>query len=50
VEPQGTLYLPLLVVEVLSPSTKARHVRIKRDLYERSGVRHYLCCTRSPGR
>lgn len=42
VEEQGTVHPPLLVVEVQSPSTKARDVRIKRDIYERSGVPAYL--------
>jgi Uma2 family endonuclease len=42
VEEQGTVLPPLLVVEVQSPSTKARDVRIKRDIYERSGVPSYL--------
>ena len=32
---------PDLVVEVLSPVTKRRDVGIKRDLYERAGVREY---------
>ncbi|HKH43915.1 MAG TPA: Uma2 family endonuclease [Thermoanaerobaculia bacterium] len=35
---QGT---PDLVVEILSPSTRRRDEGIKRDLYERSGVREY---------
>jgi Uma2 family endonuclease len=30
-----------LVVEILSPSTKRRDQRLKRDLYERVGVREY---------
>jgi Uma2 family endonuclease len=42
VEQQGTVLPPLLVVEVQSPSTKAKDVRIKRDIYERSGVPAYL--------
>ena len=32
---------PDLVVEILSPSTRARDLRQKRDLYERSGVKEY---------
>lgn len=32
---------PDLVVEILSPSTKRRDQRLKRDLYERVGVREY---------
>ena len=32
---------PDLVVEILSPGTSRRDVGIKRDLYERSGVREY---------
>jgi len=32
---------PDLVVEILSPSTRRRDVRLKRDLYERVGVREY---------
>ena len=32
---------PDLVIEVLSPSTKSRDRRLKRDLYERVGVREY---------
>ena len=32
---------PDLVVEILSLSTRARDLRQKRDLYERSGVREY---------
>jgi Uma2 family endonuclease len=32
---------PDLVIEVLSPSTKSRDIRLKRDLYERVGVREY---------
>ncbi|HKH43914.1 MAG TPA: Uma2 family endonuclease [Thermoanaerobaculia bacterium] len=35
---QGT---PDLVVEILSPSTRRRDEGLKRDLYERSGVREY---------
>lgn len=35
---QGT---PALVVEILSPSTRKRDKRIKRRLYERTGVREY---------
>jgi Uma2 family endonuclease len=42
VEKQGTVHPPLLIVEVQSLSTKARDVRIKRDIYERSGVCSYL--------
>jgi Uma2 family endonuclease len=32
---------PALVVEVLSPSTRKRDLGIKRDLFERGGVREY---------
>jgi len=32
---------PDLVIEILSPSTKSRDMRLKRDLYERVGVREY---------
>lgn len=32
---------PTLVVEVLSPSTRRRDVGIKRQLFDRSGVREY---------
>lgn len=32
---------PDLVVEILSPSTKQRDQRLKRDLYERVGVGEY---------
>jgi Uma2 family endonuclease len=32
---------PDLVIEVLSPSTRSRDLRLKRDLYERVGVREY---------
>jgi Uma2 family endonuclease len=32
---------PALVVEVLSPSTRKRDVGIKRDLFDRGGVREY---------
>jgi Uma2 family endonuclease len=32
---------PDLVIEILSPSTKSRDQRLKRDLYERAGVREY---------
>ncbi len=35
---QGT---PALVVEILSPSTRQRDREIKRQLYDRSGVREY---------
>ncbi len=35
---QGT---PDLVIEILSPSTQSRDRGIKRDLYERAGVREY---------
>lgn len=33
---------PDLIVEVVDPTTAARDLREKRDLYERSGVREYL--------
>ena len=32
---------PALVVEVLSPSTRRRDQGIKRDLFDRAGVREY---------
>ena len=32
---------PALVVEVLSPSTRRRDLGIKRDLFDRAGVREY---------
>ncbi len=32
---------PALVVEVLSPSTRRRDLGIKRQLYDRGGVREY---------
>lgn len=32
---------PDLVVEILSPSTRSRDRRLKRDVYERSGVEEY---------
>jgi len=32
---------PDLVIEILSPSTKSRDRKLKRDLYERVGVREY---------
>ena len=33
---------PDLVVEILSPSTRSRDERLKRDVYRRTGVREYL--------
>ncbi len=33
---------PALVAETLSPSTAAKDRRIKHDLYEAEGIRHYL--------
>jgi len=35
---QGT---PALVIEILSPSTGSRDRKIKRELYDRTGVREY---------
>ena len=32
---------PDLVVEILSPGTRSRDLRLKRDVYERTGVREY---------
>jgi Uma2 family endonuclease len=32
---------PALVVEILSPSTRRRDLGIKRDLYDKFGVREY---------
>jgi Uma2 family endonuclease len=32
---------PDLVVEILSPSTRSRDERLKRDVYQRTGVREY---------
>lgn len=33
--------MPDLVVEILSRSTAQRDLRVKRDIYERNGVREY---------
>ena len=33
--------VPDLVIEILSPSTRSRDKRLKRDLYERVGVKEY---------
>jgi Uma2 family endonuclease len=39
--PQNVRGAPALVVEILSPGTRKVDERIKRDLYERAGVREY---------
>jgi len=38
---RGCIGSPDLVVEILSPATAAKDLKIKRDLYERHGVREY---------
>ena len=38
---RGCLGAPDLVVEILSPYTAAKDMKIKRDLYEKHGVREY---------
>lgn len=38
---RGCLGAPELVIEILSPSTAAKDLKIKRDLYERHGVKEY---------
>ena len=38
---QGCLGAPDLVIEILSPATAAKDLQIKRDLYERHGVKEY---------
>ena len=38
---RGCLGAPDLVIEILSPDTAAKDMKIKRDLYEKHGVREY---------
>ncbi len=38
---RGCVGAPDLVVEILSPSTAAKDLKIKRSLYEKNGVREY---------
>ena len=38
---RGCVGAPELVIEIISPSTAARDLKIKRDLYEKHGVREY---------
>lgn len=38
---KGILGAPDFILEVLSPSTSARDMRMKRDLYDKKGVREY---------
>lgn len=38
---RGCLGAPDLVVEILSPATAAKDLKIKRDLYERHGIKKY---------
>lgn len=38
---RGCLGAPDLVIEILSPYTAAKDMKIKRDLYEKHGVREY---------
>lgn len=39
--PRNLQGAPDVVVEILSPSTRSRDLRLKRDVYERSGVAEY---------
>lgn len=39
--PKNVQGAPALVIEVLSPSTRRRDLGIKRDLFDRAGVREY---------
>jgi Uma2 family endonuclease len=39
--PRNVQGAPALVIEVLSPSTRKRDLGIKRDLFDRGGVREY---------
>lgn len=48
VEEQGTVLPPLLVVEVLSPSTRRVDLRRKREIYESTGVQTYLLLDPKP--
>ena len=41
VTPKNLQGAPDLVVEILSPSTRSRDQRLKRDVYERTGVEEY---------
>lgn len=38
---RGCVGAPDLLVEILSPSTAAKDLKVKRDLYERHGVKEY---------
>jgi len=38
---RGCKGAPELIIEILSPSTAAKDLKIKRDLYERHGVKEY---------
>jgi len=38
---RGCLVAPDLVIEMLSPATAAKDLKIKRELYERHGVKEY---------
>lgn len=39
---RGCVGAPDLVIEILSPATAAKDLKIKRDLYERHGIKEYL--------
>jgi len=41
VTPENIRGVPALVVEILSPTTSRRDEQLKRDLYDRAGVREY---------
>lgn len=41
ITPRGCRGAPDLAIEILSPYTAAKDIRVKRDLYERHGVREY---------
>ena len=41
ITPRGCRGAPDLAIEILSPYTAAKDMRVKRDLYERHGVREY---------
>lgn len=38
---RGCVGAPELVVEILSPATAAKDLKVKRDLYEKNGVKEY---------